>query len=75
MQSLEVEIQAARQEQCGLEGDAQEKFHLDLEQFRAVHKKELDQLLKEHQQEVDAMNADFEKQLKEGVQEHAVRIM
>ncbi|KAG0031801.1 hypothetical protein BGZ81_000571 [Podila clonocystis] len=74
LQSLEVEIQAARQEQCGVEGDAQEKFRQDLEQFRAVHKKELDQLLKEHQQEVGAMNADFVKQLKEGVQEHVAEI-
>ncbi|KAG0331697.1 hypothetical protein BG000_010688 [Podila horticola] len=74
LQSLEMEIQAARQEQCGVEGDAQEKFRLDLEQFRAVHKNELDQLLKEHQQEVDAMNADFEKQLKEDVEEHVTEI-
>jgi len=73
LQSLEVEIQAARQEQCGVEVDAQEKFRLDLEQFKAAHKKELGQLLKEHQQEVEAMNADFEKQLKEDVQEHVVR--
>jgi hypothetical protein len=79
LQCLEMELQSYKQEDHlrpdQLAGDKQqveERYRLDLEEFKKNHQRDLEQLLAEHQDEVDAINAQLDKQLKEELHEHEV---
>lgn len=65
LQSLEIELQAARQERFGAEDDINVKYGQDLEELRLSHQEELTQLLTDHGEEVDALKKLFEQKIEE----------
>ena len=65
LQSLEIELQAARQERLGAEDDIKDKYGQDLEVLRLSHQDELTQLLLDHGEEVDALKRLFEEKIEE----------
>lgn len=79
LQSLEMELQSYKQDDhirpdqlSGNNQQAEERYRLDLEEFKNNHQRDLEQMLAEHQDEVDAINAQLDKQLKEELLEHEV---
>lgn len=79
LQSLEMELQTYKQDDHlrpdQLSGDSrqvEERYRLDLEEFKKKHQRDLEQLLTKQQDEVDAINAQLDKQLKEELLEHEV---
>lgn len=65
LQSLEIELQAARQERLGAEDDVNVKYGQDLEELRLSHQEELTQLLTDHGEEVDTLKNLFEQKIEE----------
>jgi len=65
LQSLEIELQAARQERMGAEDDIKDKYGMDLEELRLAHQVELAQQLVEHGEEVEALRKVYEEKIEE----------
>jgi chromosome segregation ATPase len=65
LQSLEIELQAARQERLGAEDEIKDKYGLDLDELRLAHQEELTQQLVEHGEEVEALKKLYEEKIEE----------
>ena len=65
LQSLEIELQAARQERLGAEDEIKDKYGQDLEELRLAQQDELTQQLVEHAEEVAALKRLYEEKIEE----------
>ncbi|KAI1315086.1 hypothetical protein EDD11_001328 [Mortierella claussenii] len=79
LQSLEMELQEFKHERpvstsSGSGHTTQERYHQDLEGIKNTRRKELSQLLKEHQEEIDNIKTDFDRQKKEAAHEYETEL-
>lgn len=65
LQTLENELQGAREEGLGAEDDINEQYGQDLEELRNEHQEELTRLLTEHGEEMDELKSMFEQKIEE----------
>lgn len=75
LQSLEIELQAARQERLGAEDDVKEKYGADLEELRLSHQEEVTQLMLDHSYELDRLKKESEDKIEEAKEHAEVRIL